>query len=166
MKKIYLFKTLEKGIDNYYLAIDPFNFDIYKIFKFKNNIQVVLDTYIFKDQLLVYKTIKYKNSKIFDKILAEKVIKKIVLDYEEKYLHLINNSFFIKPSVHFLDKLPSIGLKKRDKILESLKHGNFKSFEEINNLCTVKIEKILVERIKLELEGKENKILLNVLYEL
>lgn len=89
------------------------------------------------------------------------ILAKIVKEKENVFVNLFNIAEPITLKMHMLELLPGIGKKTLKTILEERKAGPFKSFKDLEerlSLRGVKLhepEKIIAERIVLELKGGE-----------
>lgn len=86
------------------------------------------------------------------------ILLQIVREQEQRFVEFFNTATPITTRFHMLELLPGLGKKTMWAIIEERKKGKFTSFEDI--VKRVKIhspEKLIADRIKLELENPKEK---------
>lgn len=85
------------------------------------------------------------------------VLKKVVIEKEQKFVNFINKSRPISIRVHTLDLLPGIGKKSMEALLKEKEKAPFESFEDLRSRVSTLSDPvgIFVQRILSELEGNE-----------
>ena len=84
------------------------------------------------------------------------VLKKLIIENEQRFVDFINNSAALSVRIHPLSLLPGIGKKTLEMILTEKEKERFKSFEDIKKRVDVwqdPVESIALRIIE-ELEGK------------
>ncbi len=91
------------------------------------------------------------------KELLSNVIKRIVEEREETFIHFLNKAAPISMRVHQLDLLPGIGKRNMEEILKEREKEPFKSFADLKSRVHTVSDPagLFVHRIISELEGKE-----------
>ncbi len=85
------------------------------------------------------------------------IIKKIVMDNEERFVRFINTASPFSVRVHQLELLPGVGKKNIEQILEERDEKPFESFDDIKKRVSSWQDPIgsFVYRILEEIQGKE-----------
>ncbi len=83
------------------------------------------------------------------------IVAKIVKAQEKKFVDFFNKAGPITLKMHSLELLRGIGKKTLWQILEERKKKPFESFEDIRNRIGIDPEKLIIERILLELQGAD-----------
>jgi putative nucleotide binding protein len=86
------------------------------------------------------------------------VVLQIVHEQEKRFVDFYNNAPPITTRLHMLELLPGLGKKTMWVVIEERKKGPFTSFEDISKRTKIHApDKLIADRIKLELEHPEEK---------
>lgn len=85
----------------------------------------------------------------------EEILATIVRNQESRFVEFFNKAGPITLRMHTLELLRGIGKKTLWQILEERRKKPFQSFEDIRNRLGIDPEKLIMDRILRELQGKE-----------
>jgi len=86
------------------------------------------------------------------------ILLQIVREQEQRFVEFFNTATPITTRFHMLELLPGLGKKTMWAIIEERKKGKFTSFEDIAKRVKIHSpEKLIADRIKLELENPKEK---------